>query len=1146
MKMIFNLVSLGVFLASAIQANAESFLVKDGRPNAEIIIAEQPQRSARLAADDLRIYVEKISGARLPIATEPSEDVPVQIYVGESTHAEKLGITAEGLKYGDYRIVSGENWLALIGDDTDFVPKEPWARNNGDRVSGKLQRKWEAASGLPYGVPNGGMYKNRERMPKALAKDKGEYLWAYDERGSFNAVCGFLRNLGVRWYMPGELGEVVPKMKTIPLPKSRSHARQSVGNPDSFHALASVATKLLYDETVTPDFEVRQFCVRFGTADDEVTHWAMRLGIRQVYGLMIAHGMHTMTHPDILKTQHPDWFALYGGRRDTGTGKRLNHLCYSNEELFDATVKWARAQFDVYDYESVSIMPPDAYGSICQCGLCEGKQVDEMGSRGKLSNHVWDFANRIAREVGRTHPQKLIVCCAYGANTLPPTNIDKLEPNVQVVIVGGRRPRNSLPEQREAIRQLRTGWLQKTDRPILIFENYPFTGRGTYLPAFVAKTNGNSINATKGVSRGEDIWLSFPRYHDDRNIGFDHFQVYFTARMWWGGKDADVIAMLEEYCNLFYGPAGSKMKAFFDYCEANYQAMDNDLEPVLAALAMFDEAKSEVRRTGTPARPGIDGNTARGKSARPTDSVYANRLALIDRFLNALRSKAEQLAQGRGPVPKLRTVWEPQKPIVIDGKLDDPYWIRHREWSVGQLRELQTGGQPIFGTTIMAGWDRNGQNLYFAIRCEERPGEELNITATKHDDQAIWYGDAIEIELDTDSHSYYQIAVNPAGALIDLDRGADKSAWYRWESQAEVATHVAKDHWTVEIRIPVTQDENDPLNHVIGRKPSVSLPWHFNICRQRIRDNGSEYSAFSPTGTKTFHEPMKFAYFYDGRSHQFEADPTVTDYLIAGRKAADLMRDREFEDALDAYGALADEEVTDFQKSDAIRNAAACARSLGDFDRAEELAGQVPVKAVAKTVRMDNLLARREIDTLIERFGSEDLKQWPFWQIGAGAFARGRAYHAAKIGDKADADLRMALEFTSDSRTRMSILRTMGFNREQVLEDDDGALETYREIAGQTRNTGSADFYCGVQGAARILTRRRHYDEALKVLNLADIDNLRGYWRGSMLLALGETLASAGQKDQALATYRVLVADESVEASHRKAAEEKIKTLKGK
>lgn len=1077
---------------AVVPAAAETFLVENGKPRAEIVIADQAPRSTRLAAQELQTSVEKISGAKLSVSTKPSADVPVQIYVGASPHAEKLCVTAEGLKHGAYRIVSGENWLVLIGDDTDFVPTEPWAKNNGDRQT--LQERWEKVSGLPFGVPNGGMYKNRSRMPQELAKEEGEYLWAFDERGSYNAVCGFLRRLGMRWYLPGELGEVVPKMASIPLPK--------------------------INETVKPDFEIRQFSVRFGTADDEVMRWAMRLGIRQVDGLMIAHGMHTMTHPDSLKTQHPQWFALYGGRRDTQTGKRLNHLCYSNEELFDATVKWARAQFDVYDYEAVSIMPPDAYGSICQCELCEGKQVDEMGSRGKLSNHVWDYANRVAKEVAKTHPDKLIACCAYGANTLPPTNIDQLEPNVQVVIVGGRRPRNSLPEQREYVRSLRAGWLEKTDRPIIVFENYPFTGRGTYLPGFVARTNGESINATKGISRGEDIWLSFPRYHDDPNIGFDHFQVYFTARMWWGGKDADVETLLDEYCRLFYGPAGSKMKAFFDYCEVNYQAMEHDKEKVDTALAMFEAAKASASE----------------------QSVYAPRLALIDTFLDALRSKARILAQGRGPVPKLRTVWEPQEPIKIDGKLDDPYWVKHRQWSVGHLRELQTGGRPIFGTTVMAAWDRSGQNVYFGIRCEERPGEKLNVTATQHDDQALFYGDAVEIELDTDKHSYYQIAVNPAGAIVDLDRGAGRQ--FDWDSQAEVATHVADDHWTIEIRIPVTEDENDPLHQVVGRKPSQSLPWHFNICRQRIRENGSEYSAFAPTGTAGFHVPMKFAHFYDGRSHSFDVDETVTDWLIEAQAADKLMSSRKYAEALTAFVALSEhEKATDYQKSHALSRAAACARLENNFEQAAALAEQIPLEAVAKTAQLENLLAQRKWDEAVARFGSEDFSKWPFTQVGAAALARGRAYYALKAGEQADADLRLALEYTSDPRTRISILGLTASNREQVLKNDDLALEAYRTIADSTTNTGSAEYFTGLQGAARILSRRGEHDEAIRVLDRVDAEKLGGSWSGSMLLARGQTLEAAGRKAEALQAYRAVLSSQQALGPHRNMAEAAIARL---
>jgi tetratricopeptide (TPR) repeat protein len=658
--------------------------------------------------------------------------------------------------------------------------------------------------------------------------------------------------------------------------------------------------------------------------------------------------------------------------------------------------------------------------------------------------------------------------------------------------------------------------VEKTDNPLMIFENYPFTARGWYLPAFVGRTIGESINETKGISKGEDIWLSFGRDFDTKDIGFNHFQVYFTARMYWGGPEQDVDAMLEEYCRLFYGPAGDAIRDFFTYCEDHWQEMEQEKPKVDMALTLFAAAKSKV----------------------PPDSVYAKRLGLIDDFLSSLRSKSEQLAKKRGPVPKLRMVWDAEE-IVIDGRLDDEYWQNCPTAATCSFRELQTGRKPIYGTTVKSGW--HAGNLYFAIRCDEQPGEPLNIGTTKRGDQAIWYGDVVEILLETDSHSYYQFAINPAGVLLDLDRGASKQNWYRWESQAEVATHVADDHWAVEIRIPVTDDENDPLNQVVGRKPSASLPWSINLCRQRIRDNGSEYSAFSPTGTKSFHKIMKFAHFYDGRSRQFDADEPDDDYLHARRTAEKLKR----EEALEAFVALAHRPgLTDFQKCDALQQAAAAARSLKNYDRAEKLASEAPIEAVQKLIHMQNLLAERKSAELIGEFSDDDFSSWPFWILGEAFSTRGQAYFAAKDGQAAEADLQHALTFTADERTRLGILRTVGWNRERNLEDDKAALEAYQEIADSTRFNGSAEFYYGVQGAARILTRQGKFDEALEILDRADAERLSGFWKGALLLSRGETLAAAGRTDEALVVYRKVLEEEQASDGQRKAAREVIQELK--
>jgi tetratricopeptide (TPR) repeat protein len=1079
-------------------------IVQDGMPLATIVMSENPPRATRLAAQELQTYVEKISGARFEIGTEPDSRFPVSIFVGQSAHAEKLGITSEGLTDGAYRITSGENWLALIGDDSNFTPIEPWPRGNSDIASGRMQAEWDRITGEHWGYTHSQLHKHYSGAnslfgtptEQKLDKDGNVNVWTYDERGSFNAVCGFLRDLGVRWYMPGDIGEIVPRLTTIDLPT--------------------------IDQTVRPDFPMRILNFRPSVYGRDVMMWGFRLGLRQPYGRQAAHGLHRMTHNEHYLKNKPEWFALYGGKRHTEVGTRLNQLCYSNEDLFREAVRFAQAQFDHFDMDVVSIMPPDGYTAICQCELCKGKDDPDRGSRGSLSNYVWDFVNRVAKEIGKSHPDKLISNCAYGVYTDPPTNIDKLEPNVQVIIVGGRRPTRDTPEEREELRQLRAGWTKKTQRPIEFFENYPFTGRNFYLPAYIPKVMGESINETKGLSRGEDIWLTMD--FGENAVGYNHFLAYFTARMYWGGTSQDAVRLFDEYCERFYAPASDEMKAFFSYCEANWRQMESDGETASRALELFAVAKATA----------------------PADSVFAQRIKLIDNYLNGLRRKSVQLAQKRGPVSRLRLVGgDPLEPIIIDGNLNDKAWREIATASTGTMRELQTGKLPTYGTSIMAAWQKG--SVHFAVRCEEKPGDKPNISSTRNGDQAIWYGDVVEFLINTDSHNYYQIAVNPAGALINVDRATEKATWFSWDSKAEVATRVEDDHWTVEIRIPVTDDENDPLHQVIGRKPTQSLPWYLNVCRQRVRGKHVELSAFSPTGTKAFHEPMKFAHFYRGQSHQFDADESVTDFVIATGKADRLLRARKFEDALSAYvDASIGKEVTSLQKSEALYQAAHCARALKDSDRASELASQIPLEFVAKTTQMENLLDLRQWTAIVEQFGNEDFDDWPFWQVAAGARARGRAYHALNEGEKAEADLQRAIELTADSRTRLSIGRIFGENYETVLKDDEVALVAYRQmikLAGS--NNGSAEYFYCIQGAARILTRQRKFDEALDVLSLTPAERLSGTWRPSMQLSRAEVLTAASRLEPALKAIQAVIDDPDATKSHRsRAADLKIEVTK--
>ena len=56
-------------------------IVKDGKPQAEIVLLQTANPSQKAAAADLHKYIREISGAELPIVHEPTRSCKNQIYI---------------------------------------------------------------------------------------------------------------------------------------------------------------------------------------------------------------------------------------------------------------------------------------------------------------------------------------------------------------------------------------------------------------------------------------------------------------------------------------------------------------------------------------------------------------------------------------------------------------------------------------------------------------------------------------------------------------------------------------------------------------------------------------------------------------------------------------------------------------------------------------------------------------------------------------------------------------------------------------------------------------------------------------------------------------------------------------------------------
>ena len=165
------------FALTCWSASAHLVLVANSQPRTDIVVAadviaalpnvslDNADPSERVdkiawAAHDLQVYIEKISGAKLPIVSDDEADSGQHILVGRSK-------------------------LTAAYDDR-----------------------------IPSGLTN-----LREEEGYAILTDAGNLVLAGNDEGPYHgteyAVYFFLHKLGVRWYMPSDFGDVVPPQQTI-------------------------------------------------------------------------------------------------------------------------------------------------------------------------------------------------------------------------------------------------------------------------------------------------------------------------------------------------------------------------------------------------------------------------------------------------------------------------------------------------------------------------------------------------------------------------------------------------------------------------------------------------------------------------------------------------------------------------------------------------------------------------------------------------------------------------------------------------------------------------------------------------------------------------------------------------------------------
>jgi hypothetical protein len=164
-----SLLCAGCLVACAAQLHAGRLtIVEEGKPRAAIVVAAKEPHAAKGAAQ-IQKYVEKITGAKLPIVIEgEAVEHPISILVGHTAAATKLGV----------KVPAGFN---------------PAIRPEAFEEEGFVLKT--SGQNIVVGGNSDGPYK-------------GTVYAAYD----------FLEQLGCRFYFPGDWGEVIPEQKTLVVP----------------------------------------------------------------------------------------------------------------------------------------------------------------------------------------------------------------------------------------------------------------------------------------------------------------------------------------------------------------------------------------------------------------------------------------------------------------------------------------------------------------------------------------------------------------------------------------------------------------------------------------------------------------------------------------------------------------------------------------------------------------------------------------------------------------------------------------------------------------------------------------------------------------------------------------------------------------
>ena len=340
---------------------------------------------------------------------------------------------------------------------------------------------------------------------------------------------------GVRWFAPSEDWEYVPQAAT----------------PGSL-------VVEIKDKKYVPSISPRLWAGHYYTPllDDWCRRQRVKSNTIKVKG-SFANNIYRVFPPQQYAKTHPEYYPLVNGERYLpAPGEVKWRPCESNPEVQRILVEYIRNYFDKNpDADSFSLGLDDVF-HVCYCANCIAmdNKPDDIRKK-RFSSRHYKFVNIIAREVGKTHPDRFIGTLIYSPTLMPPVDVPKMEPNTFGFIT-----QNSAMWKNKAIRKrdmdLTAQWAER----IPYLSRYEYIGLSCITPRYYPHLLDEAFRY--------DLKHNFLGMYQEvcTFLPLTAPMVWALSELQWDASK-NIDALLDEYMQKVYGDAANEMKVFYDHLE---------------------------------------------------------------------------------------------------------------------------------------------------------------------------------------------------------------------------------------------------------------------------------------------------------------------------------------------------------------------------------------------------------------------------------------------------------------------------------------------------------------------------------------------------------------------------------------------------